>query len=251
MSSFSIDSILFLAALFGGFIDAIAGGGGLITLPALLSVGIPPQAALGTNKFQGTFGSFTAAAYYHQKNLFNIRSELFGICCTLIGATVGAWTVQTIHSDILGTLIPILLFLIALYTIFSPSLGELQTRPRIKANVFYSAIGLSLGFYDGFFGPGTGTFWAMSYMVLMGFEITRATGSTKLMNFTSNIVSVVVFALGGSILLVHGIVMAVGQTIGAQLGARFAVKKGIRIIRPLFILVVLATIAKLLYARFS
>lgn len=100
------------------------------------------------------------------------------------------------------------------------------------------------------FRPGTGTFWAISYMTLMGFEITRATGSTKLMNFTSNIVSVAVFAFGGSILLLQGIVMAIGQTIGAQLGARFAVKKGIGIIRPLFILVALATIARLLYLRF-
>ena len=120
----------------------------------------------------------------------------------------------------------------------------------MKANLFYFVIGLSLGFYDGFFGPGTGTFWAISYMTLMGFEITRATGSTKLMNFTSNIVSVAVFAFGGSILLLQGIVMAIGQTIGAQLGARFAVKKGIGIIRPLFILVALATIARLLYLRF-
>ncbi len=196
------------------------------------------------------FGSCTAAIYYHQKNLFDIRKEILGIVFTFIGAAIGTWAVQQMHTEILSTLIPFLLLFIALYTIFSPSLGKLQTRPRMKANLFYFVIGLSLGFYDGFFGPGTGTFWAISYMTLMGFEITRATGSTKLMNFTSNIVSVAVFAFGGSILLLQGIVMAIGQTIGAQLGARFAVKKGIGIIRPLFILVALATIARLLYLRF-
>ncbi|HVN48437.1 MAG TPA: TSUP family transporter, partial [Bacteroidota bacterium] len=228
----------------------IAGGGGLITLPTLLSVGIPPQLALGTNKFQGTFGSCTAAIYYHQKNLFDVRKELLGILFTFIGAAIGTWAVQHMHTEILNTLIPLLLLLIAVYTIFSPSLGKLQTRPRMNAALFYLVIGLALGFYDGFFGPGTGTFWAISYMVLMGFEITRATGSTKLMNFTSNIVSVAVFALGGSILLLQGLIMAAGQTLGAQLGARFAVKKGIHIIRPLFLLVVFATIARLLYLRF-
>jgi uncharacterized protein len=225
VSPLVLEIFLFLAALLGGFIDSIAGGGGLITLPALLSVGIPPQLALGTNKFQGTFGSFTAATYYRRKNLFHIRQELFGIVCTFIGAAIGAWTVQQIHSNILNDIIPILLFLIAIYTIVTPSLGKLQTHPRMKANAFYLVTGISLGFYDGFFGPGTGTFWAMSYMLLLGFEITKATGSTKAMNFTSNIVSVMVFAIGGSILLLYGIVMALGQSIGAQLGARFAVKK--------------------------
>lgn len=250
MNSIFIYIILFFAALFGGFVDAIAGGGGLITLPALLSVGIPPQLALGTNKFQGMFGSFTATKYYHSKGLVHLHEEKFGIMCTLIGAGIGAWAVQQLHANILNDIIPILLFVIALYTIFTPSLGELQTHPRMMTRTFYLIVGISLGFYDGFFGPGTGTFWAMGYILLRGFEIKKATGYTKAMNFTSNVVSVVVFALGGSILLLHGIVMAIGQSIGAQLGARLAVKKGICIIRPLYIIVVLATIAKLLYTRF-
>lgn len=231
-------------------IDAIAGGGGLIALPALLSVGVPPQIALGTNKFQSSFGSFTASLYYWRKGLVDLKKARTGIFFTFIGAAVGAWAVQQIKTEILNDIIPVLLFVIALYTILTPSLGHKEHHPRMKAALFFGIAGIVFGFYDGFFGPGVGSFWAIAFILFLGFDIQRATGHTKVMNFTSNIVSVIVFTFGGSIWFMHGIIMAIGQTIGAQIGARLAVKKGIAIIRPLYITVVLATIARLLYARF-
>ncbi|MHB1050885.1 MAG: TSUP family transporter [Bacteroidota bacterium] len=242
--------ILFVAAIFAGFIDAIAGGGGLIALPALLSVGIPPQIALGTNKLQGMFGSATAALYYWRKGLVDLKKARFGIICTFVGAAAGAWAVQQISPDFLNNAIPVLLLIIAVYTIATPALGRTDVVPRIGFTPFYLAAGISLGFYDGFFGPGVGSFWAIAFMVLAGYEIQKATGYTKVMNLASNIISVIIFAVGGSIWYFHGIVMAAGQIVGAQLGARFAVRKGIAIIRPLYIVVVLATILKLLYDRF-
>ena len=250
MSSPETFLILFIAAVFAGFIDAIAGGGGLIALPALLSVGIPPQIALGTNKLQGMFGSATAALYYWRKGLVDLKKARIGIFFTFAGAGIGAWAVQQISGEFLNSAIPILLFIIAVYTIVTPALGRSDAAPRMGFSVFYGVAGIVLGFYDGFFGPGVGSFWAIAFMVLLGYEIQKATGYTKVMNLASNIIAVIIFAVGGSIWFLHGIVMACGQVVGAQLGARFAVKKGIAIIRPLYITVVMATILKLLYNRF-
>ncbi|MBI2428760.1 MAG: TSUP family transporter [Ignavibacteriales bacterium] len=242
--------VLFVAAVLSGLIDAIAGGGGLIALPALLAVGVPPQIALGTNKFQSSFGSFTASSYYWRKGFVDLAKARTGIVFTFIGAALGAWAVQQIQTEILNSIIPVLLFIIALYTILTPSLGHKELHPQIGAKTFFGIAGILFGFYDGFFGPGVGSFWAIAFVLFLGFDLQRATGHTKVMNFTSNIVSLVVFAIGGSIWFVHGIVMAVGQVIGARIGARLAVKKGIAVIRPLYIVVVLATVLKLLYDRF-
>jgi uncharacterized membrane protein YfcA len=242
--------ILFCTGLTAGFVDSIAGGGGLITLPVLLSLGIPPPLALGTNKFQSSFGSLTATLYYRKKGFVSFRSAREGMAMTMVGAAVGAWTVQTVRMDLLNDLIPVMLFLIALYTIITPSLGKIHTDAKISQRIFYLCAGMGLGFYDGFFGPGVGSFWAMAFIVLQGFEMTKATAYTKAMNFSSNIVSLIVFAVGGSVLYLQGLAMAAGQLIGARLGSRLAVRKGIGIIRPLYIIVVLATIGKLLYSRF-
>ena len=231
-------------------IDSIAGGGGLIALPALLSVGVPPQVALGTNKFQSMFGTLTAARHYRHHGLVRFREEKFGIIITFLAAGFGAWSVQQVDSKILGYIIPILLLCIAIYTLFSPSLGLHQAKAKISKETFFIIFGSVLGFYDGFFGPGVGAFWAMALMSLLGYEIRKATAHTKVMNLSSNIISVIVFSLGGSVIFVYGIVMAVGQIIGARIGASLAIKKGIVIIRPLYICIVFATIVKLLYDRF-
>lgn len=241
--------VLFVAALFAGVVDSIAGGGGLIALPALLSVGVPPQAALGTNKFQSMFGTFTAARHYRFHGLVRFREEKIGFLITFIGAGLGAWTVQQVDPAVLGYFIPVFLFVIALYTVFSPSLGRHATEPRVSKETFFLFAGSLLGFYDGFFGPGVGSFWAVMFMSLMGYEIRKATAHTKVMNLSSNIISVIVFAIGGSIIFLYGIIMAAGQIIGARIGAHLAVQKGIALIRPLYITVVFATITKLLIDR--
>lgn len=231
-------------------IDSIAGGGGLIALPALLSVGVPPQVALGTNKFQSMFGVFTAARHYRHNGFVRFREEKFGFIVTFIGAGIGAWAVQQVDSKILGYIIPILLLCIAIYTLVSPSLGLHQTKAKISKETFFLIFGSLLGLYDGFFGPGVGAFWAMAFMSLLGYEIRKATAHTKVMNLSSNIISVIVFSIGGSIIFTYGIIMAAGQIIGARFGASLAVKKGIAVIRPLYIFIVFATIAKLIYDRF-
>ncbi len=236
---------LFVAAIIAGWIDSIAGGGGLITLPALLAAGLPPHVALGTNKFQSSFGSFTATMNHYRRGIINIREVLWGVVCTAMGAAAGAYVVQILDSSLLEKIIPFLLLAILVYFLFSPRLGDLDTRQRIPGKVFYVGVGLGLGFYDGFFGPGTGSFWTFLLVSLMGLNLLKATGYTKLMNFTSNIVSLVAFALGGNIMFTVGIVMAVGQTLGAYVGSHMAIKRGAKFIRPVFVIVVLATTVKL------
>ncbi|MDX2109800.1 MAG: TSUP family transporter [Verrucomicrobiota bacterium] len=238
--------VLFLCGGIAGFIDSIAGGGGLISLPMLLSVGLPPQIALGTNKLQSTFGSLAATINYARQGLIDFRGALWGVVCTAIGAVVGAIAVQLLDKSILTRTIPLLLTAIFFYVLFSPRLGEKDMRTRLKETLFYPMAGLLLGFYDGFFGPGVGTFWTIAFVTLLGYNLKRATGHTKLMNFTSNAVSLVAFALAGKLVLVAGFVMGFGQLLGAWSGSHLVIKKGTGFIRAVFLAVVGVTIVRLL-----
>ena len=243
--------LLFAAAFAGGLIDAIAGGGGLITIPALLASGLPPQLALGTNKFQASFGSFTASLHYTRTGVVRPGELRAGILFTLIGAAAGAWTVQQIRIEVLATLIPFLLLAAGVYSLFSPRLGDLDTHRRFRELPFYAVTGLAFGFYDGFFGPGVGSFWAIALVTGLGHNLTRATGTTKVMNFTSNVVSLAVFLLGGAVVFPAGLLMAAGQIAGARIGAGLVIRRGAKLIRPVLVTVVLITTIKLLFDRFS
>ena len=173
-----------------------------------------------------------------------------GIIFTAIGAVTGTILVQRIDPDYLRPAIPILLIAIALYLLFHPAVGS-ETRPaRVNLFSFNLGAGLSIGFYDGFFGPGTGSFWAMAYVLLLGLNLARATAHTKVMNFTSNIGSLIIFLLGNHVLFVSGIVMGVGQLLGARLGSRAVIKQGVGLIRPIFITIVVLISLKLLYTSF-
>ncbi len=250
IDSFLFYPLLFLVGLTAGTIDSIAGGGGLITLPSLLAIGLPPHIALGTNKFQSTFGSFTASYYYCKHGNVDIKDSLPGIIFTLIGTTIGAICVHLLSKGFLNYLIPILLFCIIIYTFLTPKLGEMDRHPKLDRIEFYILFGLLLGFYDGFFGPGTGSFWAMAFVIGLGFNLTKATGYTKVMNFTSNITSLFVFTISGNVVLLAGLVMGIGEIIGAKIGSGLVIKKGVKFIRPVFIIIVILTTLKLIYDRF-
>ena len=237
--------VLFVAGTVAGWIDSIAGGGGLITVPVLLSFGLPPAVALGTNKLQGVFGSGSATWHYGRAELIDFNAASTGVVFTAIGAIAGAVAVQHLRPDFLREVIPFLLIAIAVYFLFRPTLGDVDAIPRWKAGAFYLVLGLLLGFYDGFFGPGTGSFWAMAYVLLLGFNLTKATAHTKLMNFTSNAASLAMFLIGGKVQWLAGLTMGVGELLGAWLGAKIVIRRGARFIRPVFIVVVLAITARL------
>lgn len=243
--------LLFTTGLAAGFVDSIAGGGGLIALPMILAVGAPPQVALGTNKFQSSFGTLSASINFIRKREVFLKECGFGILMTLMGAAAGALTVQMLDPSFLTYLVPILLFLVLLYTVFSKGVGDAARPPKMGRRTFYVLFGLGLGFYDGFFGPGTGSFWTAGCCLFLGCSLTRAAGITRVMNFTSNIVSLFLFILGGNVLFSVGLCMAAGQIIGARLGSGLAIKNGARFIRPIFTVVVAVTIARLVYASFS
>ena len=239
--------LLFLTGLAAGFVDAIAGGGGLITIPVLLNFGLPPQLALGPNKLQATFGSGGATWHYARAGLINPRGCWIGIIYTLAGAVLGTVAVQHLSQELLKRSIPWLLVAIALYMLLKPRTGETTTHARLKPGTFYFVFGLALGFYDGFFGPGTGTFWTMAFILWLGYDLTKATAHTKVFNFASNLASLVAFLLAGNVLFAAGLIMGVGQLAGAWLGAHCVITKGTRLIRPVFLTMVLALIAKLLW----
>jgi len=251
MEALSLDIILVLSAIavLAGFIDAIAGGGGLITVPALLWAGIPPLNALATNKLQGCFGSGTASYRFWRKGHINLSDLFWPVALTFIGAALGTWTVQHIHNDWLNQIIPILLICVALYFALSPSLKDLDGHQRISIVAFGLTTGLIVGFYDGFFGPGTGSFFFAAIVLLLGWGAKRATGATKLLNFTSNIASLIFFAAGGQVLWVLGLAMGTGQIIGAWLGSHLAIKHGAKLIKPLVVIISIALSIKLLIAN--
>ena len=230
--------------------DAIAGGGGLIALPALLSVGLPPQLALGTNKFQGSFGTLSAAANFIRKGKVQLSDNLAGIAITLTGAATGAWTIQQIHADFIKHLVPVMLLFVFFYTLMAKDLGVVQTTARMRKNLFFLLFGFGLGFYDGFFGPGTGAFWTGALLIFMGMDMTKATGTTRIMNFVSNITALALFIAGGNVLYSAGLIMAAGQIIGANIGSGMAIKRGAPFIRPIFLTMVFLTIIRLIYLNY-
>ena len=238
-----IIALLCLAAVAAGFVDAIAGGGGLITVPALLAAGVPPVAAIATNKVQASFGTASATWSYWRAGRIDFLK--WPLAATLVGAGLGAFAVTVVDTRWLMVLLPVLLIAIALYFLFGPKASDEDVHARLTP-LAYSAVAGGIGFYDGFFGPGTGSFFALSLVTLMGMGLTRATAHTKALNLMSNVISVVVLAAGGHVLWLLGGCMAVGQVIGGRLGAHSAMRFGPRLIRPLLVVISLGMVAKLL-----
>ena len=237
-------------AALAGFIDSVAGGGGLLTVPALLWAGLPPAVTLGTNKLQSCFGTALAAKRYHSAGLFRLRPNLPAVGVVLAGAALGAFCVQRLDPSLLTLLVPGLLIAAALYTLFSPRMHDEDGPDRVGPQGYLPVAG-AVGFYDGFFGPGAGQFYALSLVSLRGQGLIRATGLTKLFNLTSNVTSVVVFALGGQVLWTLALTMALGSMAGAWGGSHLATRHGAKLIRPLLVAVSLALTTKLIWGWFA
>ena len=237
-------------AVLTGFIDAIAGGGGLIMMPALLFAGVPPIEALGTNKLQSMFGTATAFRNFALKGLVDWRAHKGTIMLVFAGASVGVIAVQSIDPGALRLIIPLLLVAVALYVILSPRMDDKDANQRVGPRG-YAPVAGAIGAYDGFFGPGTGSFFTASLVGLRGLGLTRATALTKLLYLTSNVASVLFFALGGKMLWLLGLCMAAGAMLGGYLGSHTAMRFGARVIRPLLVTLSLALTARLIWAYFA
>ena len=242
--------LLTATAVLSGFVDAIAGGGGLITVPALLFAGVPPLGALATNKLQSMFGTATAFRNFSGKGLVDWRRYKGTIATVFAGATVGVLLVQAVSGDALKLIIPALLLANACYIIVSHRMSDEDAHERVSAKA-YAPLAGGIGFYDGFFGPGTGSFLVTTLVALRGVGLTRATAQAKLFNLTSNVASVLFFALGGRMWWGLGLCMAAGAISGGWLGSHTAMKFGAKLIRPLLVLLSLALTARVLWDYFS
>ena len=238
--------LLLAAAFLAGFVDSIAGGGGLITVPALLLAGFTPVEALGTNKIQGLFGSASATIAYASKGLVDLRKQLPAAVMAALGGLAGAALATVIPGEWLRAALPALLVAIALYFAFKPNMDDIDRAQRITPFVFGLTLVPLIGFYDGVFGPGTGSFFMLAFVALAGYGVLKATAHTKLLNFSSNLGAFALFAYAGAVSWQIGLLMGVAQFIGARVGAGLAMKKGARLIKPLLVITCVALAIRLL-----
>ncbi len=245
--------LLGIVALLAGFIDAIAGGGGMLVMPALLSIGMPPHLVVGTNKLVGTFGTFSASLTFIRKGLFQPAlwwAMSFG---TLVGALFGAVLIDLLSAGTLKTLLPLAILLASGYLIWPRRTPPVQTTPAApitpasRRGVKLLAGGL-IGFYDGFIGPGTGAFWMAAAMKLFQLDLVAAAGVARFMNFVSNLTALLTFVILGNVDYTIGLTMGVTLMLGAFIGAHSAIRYGAPFIRPVFLLVVALMAGRLLLA---
>jgi uncharacterized membrane protein YfcA len=243
---------LFIIAVIAGIIDAIAGGGGLITIPSLLLFGFPPMIALGTNKFQAVIGELTTSIMFITSKQLVTKGILLGILFTSIGALIGAFAVSLIDKSALQILLPIMMGGITIYSITSKKLkSTTSSKPKLSTIQFMILGGLIIGFYNGFFGPGTGSFWMVAFVVLLGYTLKQATMATKPLNLIGNLASLILFISIGEIDYTMGLVMGGGQIIGSIIGSKCVLSFGSRLVRPIFISVCMIMTIKLVYENIS
>ncbi|MFT5759246.1 MAG: putative membrane protein YfcA [Alteromonadaceae bacterium] len=212
-------AILFIVAVIAGLLDTLAGGGGLIALPALILSGVPPLAALGTNKLQGSMGTATATFMMLKNKRVRWHEVKKLMLMAFIGAVVGTVAVQFVDPKMLSYVIPVVITFIGLYFLISPTASEQPTTARISQHHYQHIVVPTIGCYDGFFGPGTGSFFSLAGISLRGQGIIDATAIAKPLNFATNIASLMVFLIAGKIVWAIGLVMMVGQGIGAWIGS--------------------------------
>ena len=238
------------AALLAGFIDAIAGGGGMLVMPALLGIGMPPHLVIGTNKLVGTFGTFSASLTFMRKGLLQPARWWAMSFGTFVGAGIGAVLIYLMSAGVLKRLLPLAILLAATYLIWPrramPVVHPESTTP-IRRSVKLLTGGI-IGFYDGFIGPGTGAFWMAAAMKLFQLDLVAAAGVARFMNFISNLTALLTFMILGNIDYAIGLGMGGLLMIGAFIGAHSAIHYGAPFIRPVFLLVVAAMAGRLLIA---
>lgn len=249
--SFELLAILSLVAVLAGFIDAIAGGGGLLTIPALLFTGISPVQSIATNKLQACFGSFTATRFFVKQQLVSPQKQKWAIIAAAFGAILGSIAIQLFDSKILVSALPFALIVIAIYLLITKNFGKKSDTPKINKTGFNTTFITGIGIYDGFFGPGTGTFFTLSYCKMRAMDLIQATAHAKLMNFTTNIISLLIFAFSGQIIWQLGLAMALGQIIGSRIGAATAIKQGTDFIRYMTVAVCIIMSTSLLLKAFN
>ncbi|MBD0379429.1 TSUP family transporter [Paenibacillus sedimenti] len=247
MEQLSVEMMIFV--IVGGFlaayVDSVVGGGGLIAVPVLLATGMPPAVALGTNKLASTMSSLTSTISFMRSGHVDVKAVRGLFVLSLLGAVSGTMVLRQIPSDFLKPLVVVMLVVITIYTIMRKSWGERSTFNQFSTKTAWlmGIAAFGLGFYDGFFGPGTGSFLIFTFLML-GFDFVKAAGNAKVLNFGSNVASLATFMALGSIHYGIGIPMGLAMIGGSWLGSRMAIRKGAAYVRPLFLSVCVLLIGK-------
>ena len=250
-----LDYIVVMGFIFlAGLIDAIAGGGGLISLPAYWSVGIPPHYALATNKFSSCCGTVFSTLNYFRAKMIDLPVALLSAVLALLGSWLGAFTALRIPAEFLNYVLVVLIPVLAVISIVNKRIGAVDRSCEIRLGIrllLGSIAGLTIGFYDGFFGPGTGTFLIIVYAILMRYNFVRANGNTKVVNLASNIAALVTFWVAGKIYFPIAIPAAVCGICGNILGSKLVILKGNKLIKEIYVLALLLLFGRVLYNLFT
>lgn len=243
-------AIILPLIFFAGLVDAIAGGGGLISVPAYLAAGLPPHYALGNNKFSSSIGTLFTVMTYHKKNMIDLRIALVSALFALAGSFTGARTVLMIDPNFLQYILVVLIPAVTAFVLIRKDIGIDNHSMHVKKSKAFALSSIAafiIGFYDGFFGPGTGAFLILFYTVALRYDFVTANANTKVVNLASNIAAIVTFIINGKVIYQIGIPAAVCGVAGNLLGANIVIKKGRQIVRPVFILVLMTLFIKIVY----
>jgi uncharacterized membrane protein YfcA len=250
MDNISLELLAFLivSGFLAAFIDSVVGGGGLISLPALLLTGLPPTMALGTNKMASVMGSLTSTLAFLRSGKIDVKLVKYLFPLSLFGSALGVYVVRQIPSNFLKPLLVVMLIAVLIYTLCRKSFGDTSTYQGMsrRKGTLSGILVVLLGFYDGFFGPGAGTFFLFGFL-LLGFDFVVAAGNARALNFASNLAAVAAFGVSGLINYQYSIPMGLAMVAGAWTGSHLAINKGVGYVRPLFIVVTSVLIGKQLW----
>jgi hypothetical protein len=218
-----------------GFVDAIAGGGGLLTLPALALAGLDPVAVVATNKLAGVFGSGSATLAFARAGKIDLTVMAEPALAAFAGSIAGAFALPYAPRAALADALPFVLLAVAVYFALAPTIGESLRHARISPRAYALTLAPAIGFYDGVFGPGSGSFYMIGFLGLAGFGLIGAIASARIANFGSNAGALAIYVIGGHIAVAPGLAMGAGAFLGARLGAHSALRAGARLARPLIV----------------
>lgn len=246
-----IEIILFLlvGSAVAGFIDAVCGGGGLISVPVLLTAGFSPAQAIAANKLQGAVGGLASTHYYAGKGLLDKKQLLIMLPPALVGGAAGTFSIALLGNEFMAKILPVMLILMALYFFFSKEITGSERSPKLSIGMFSFTIIPLISFYDGFFGPGAGTFYLLAVTSLLGMTVVRGMAYSRVLNLASNLISLLVFIYLGKMAWIAGIIMAIGETIGVYIGSHFVYKNGAKLVRPLVVVACTLMAIKFLYTN--
>lgn len=244
------DIILFLVtgAMLAGFVDAVCGGGGLISVPVLLTAGFSPAQAIAANKLQGAVGALASTHYYAGKGILDKKLLLALLPPALIGGAIGTLTIAFLGNEFMAKILPIMLIIMATYFFFSKEISDVERPPKLGVGLFSLLIVPLIAFYDGFFGPGAGTFYLLAVTSILGMTVVKGMAYSRVLNLASNLISLLVFIYLGKMAWVAGITMAIGETIGVYLGSHFVYKNGAKLVRPLVVIACVIMAIKFIYS---